>query len=502
VTLAGIPGGYDIQDGSYSAWCSDDSTAPVAPAPTVTPLSTLGTLPANIQNAAWPKVNYVLNNQIGNYREVQQAIWLLLRGEGSFTTSANVLTMVSAANANGANFQPMAGQKIAVLMYQDGFGGLQDTIIEVTMTESMEEKTYELGDRVWKDLDRDGIQDPGEPGINGVTVKLTKPNGTTATTTTATVNGIDGIYKFTGLQAGQYIVEVDGLSAALKDLLPALVAVGNDRSIDSNSIPTSTVLGADNPKDYTLDFGYVEICNASVGDFVWLDINRNGVQDAGEPGIGGVTVQLFNSLGGLLTTASTDTNGRYLFSGRCGGTYRVGVIASTAPAGLFPTSTNVGSSATDSNPNPSEVTLNANTSDLTYDFGFRGGTGCTYTQGYWKNHAYGKGKKEPWPVDSITLGTQTYTKEQILAIWDMPVTGNATINLAHQLFAAKLNLYNEASLGTNAGILAYVAQAEALIANRRLPFTVDPATGAQMIAVKTVLDQYNNGRFPGTAHCE
>jgi hypothetical protein len=81
----------------------------------------------------------------------------------------------------------------------------------------------------------------------------------------------------------------------------------------------------------------------------------------------------------------------------------------------------------------------------------------------------------------------------------MAVKGNATINLANQLFAVKLNLYNQASLGTNAGILAYVAQAEALIANRRLP--VDTGTGGQKIAVKTILDGYDHGRFAGTAHC-
>ena len=58
-----------------------------------------------------------------------------------------------------------------------------------------------LGDRVWLDLDADGVQDAGEAGIAGVKVTLLgdfDQNGTvdyTATTTT----GANGLYTFTGL---------------------------------------------------------------------------------------------------------------------------------------------------------------------------------------------------------------------------------------------------------------------------------------------------------------
>src|SRR5262249_30535082 len=49
---------------------------------------------------------------------------------------------------------------------------------------------------------------------------------------------------------------------------------------------------------------------ASLGDFVWRDINANGIQDAGEPGIAGVTVQL---IGNGTRTTTTDANGYYSF---------------------------------------------------------------------------------------------------------------------------------------------------------------------------------------------
>ncbi len=47
--------------------------------------------------------------------------------------------------------------------------------------------------------------------------------------------------------------------------------------------------------------------NGSVGDFVWNDLNKDGVQDAGEPGIAGVTVRLVNATTNtVVATTTTD----------------------------------------------------------------------------------------------------------------------------------------------------------------------------------------------------
>ena len=62
--------------------------------------------------------------------------------------------------------------------------------------------TGTIGDRVWHDLNGDGIQDAGEPGLNGVTVTLQGDldgdgvEDITLTTVTANVGGIDGFYLF------------------------------------------------------------------------------------------------------------------------------------------------------------------------------------------------------------------------------------------------------------------------------------------------------------------
>ena len=55
-----------------------------------------------------------------------------------------------------------------------------------------------------------------------------------------------------------------------------------------------------------------------LGDFVWNDLNGDGVQEGGEPGVGGVTVQLWQCSAGQpnthLATTTTDASGAYLFS--------------------------------------------------------------------------------------------------------------------------------------------------------------------------------------------
>ena len=54
----------------------------------------------------------------------------------------------------------------------------------------------------WEDLDRDGIQDAGEPGVADVTVTLQTPTGILTTTTDA-----NGLYLFTDVIPGDYFIK-------------------------------------------------------------------------------------------------------------------------------------------------------------------------------------------------------------------------------------------------------------------------------------------------------
>jgi hypothetical protein len=98
-------------------------------------------------------------------------------------------------------------------------------------------------------------------------------------------------------------------------------------------------LPADNSENLTIDCGYV--CIGEIGDFVWHDVNHNGCQDAGEPGIPGVQVDLYagcapNQLT-LIRSTNTDANGLYHFNALCAGTY---TVAFHTPAGYTNTLAN------------------------------------------------------------------------------------------------------------------------------------------------------------------
>ena len=63
---------------------------------------------------------------------------------------------------------------------------------------------------------------------------------------------------------------------------------------------------------------------AALGDRVFHDTNRNGVQDAGEAGVAGVAVTLYDAAGQAIGSTVTDANGNYLFDDLKAGTYSVG----------------------------------------------------------------------------------------------------------------------------------------------------------------------------------
>ncbi|HEV2105635.1 MAG TPA: hypothetical protein VGU27_07870 [Candidatus Eisenbacteria bacterium] len=118
---------------------------------------------------------------------------------------------------------------------------------------------------------------------------------------------------------------------------------------------------------------------------------------------------------------------------------------------------------------------------------------CTFTQGFWKNHP------NNWPVASLTLGTVSYTKTQLLSILNQPAGGNGLLILAHQLIAAKLNIANGASVP--AGVATAISNADAMIGN-----LVCPPVGSGFLSPSSVnsdantLDDYNNG-ITGPGHC-
>ncbi|MBK8192349.1 MAG: hypothetical protein IPK76_03840 [Lewinellaceae bacterium] len=179
-----------------------------------------------------------------------------------------------------------------------------------------------IGNFVWEDNDADGKQDPGEPGLQGVEVTLTGTDGQGNPVTQTQLTDIDGSYLFDNLVPGDYKLTFATPSGLVSS--PVNQAGGNDTQ-DSDADPTmggmtavETLTSGENNEDY--DAGYYE--GVQVGDYVWLDDNANGVQEAGEPGIENVEVKLLDGSGNPVTTDAngnaivnqfTNANGYYLF---------------------------------------------------------------------------------------------------------------------------------------------------------------------------------------------
>ena len=201
-----------------------------------------------------------------------------------------------------------------------------------------------LGDKVFEDTNGDGVQDGGEPGVENVTVELLDANGDVLETTTTDENGL---YSFSDLDAGTYSVR---FTAPDGTVLTSQDAPGDD-SLDSDADPATGVTAPItlNPGDVndTIDAGVVPL--ASLGNKVFDDTNGDGVQDAGEPGVEGVTVELLDGDGNVVATQMTDAAGEYLFEDLVPGSY---TVRFTAPEGRELTAANVGDDAADSDPDP------------------------------------------------------------------------------------------------------------------------------------------------------
>lgn len=121
-----------------------------------------------------------------------------------------------------------------------------------------------------------------------------------------------------------------------------------------------------------------------------------------------------------------------------------------------------------------------------------GGSSCTYSQGYWRNHP------NAWPVTSLTLGTATYQAAELMAILDDPARGNGLVILVHQLIATKLNTANGAD---PSAVQQAITDADNMIDTLMVPPIGDGyLPPAQTGDLTETLTEYNEGTI-GPGHC-
>jgi subtilisin-like proprotein convertase family protein len=207
------------------------------------------------------------------------------------------------------NTNPNGTWSLYILDDATGAGGA-GSITSWSLNVTTQATTAVIGDRVFEDQNNNGIQNAGEPGVDGITVRLLNSPALTTAATTTTSGG--GLYQFTSVGPGDYVVQFvapAGYSFSPKDQ-------GGDDTIDSDA---NTGTGTRNTDQFSVVAGQIDssrdagLVGTFVGDKVFGDINHNGIQDGGDAGIDGVTVRLRNSSDAIVGTTTTAGGGLYRF---------------------------------------------------------------------------------------------------------------------------------------------------------------------------------------------
>lgn len=186
---------------------------------------------------------------------------------------------------------------------------------------------------VYHDLDEDMARDSGEPGLEGVEIRLTTPSAALETTLTNS----DGLFFFSPSTTGYYTLE---------EIDPP--------GYESTTVNTRTIFFYPGYSDTVL-FGDVALNGVGLQGTVYNDLDRDGEMDAGEPGVPGAGIQLFNPEDGPLQATTSGADGAFTFPDLDPGSY---TLVETDPEGYYSTT-----------PNRREIELTEDTGTLEVNFG-------------------------------------------------------------------------------------------------------------------------------------
>ena len=200
-----------------------------------------------------------------------------------------------------------------------------------------------IGNRVWRDTNNDGLQGASPDYLNAATtVELWNDNLTQLLATT-TVSGSDS-YALPAIKDGTYRVRFvlpEGYVIGKQDQ-------GTSEANDSDPVATYSNVGITPSLTFaasTVSVDAAAVALVNIGNLVWDDLNSNGIQDAGEPGYPGVTVELWlGDKSQLITSATTNASGIYKLGAPGAGDYRVRVLRPAS--GVFFTTKDAGSDDT------------------------------------------------------------------------------------------------------------------------------------------------------------
>jgi len=208
--------------------------------------------------------------------------------------------------------------------------GIGTPIVNLVVPGLLNIPTSTIAGVAFNDLNGNGKLDAGDPGISGRTIYIDLNNsGTLQSNDPTATSDASGKFTLPGLADGTYIV---------REVLPG-------GWVGTTTAPMITVKNGQVVSN--VDVGSFQLVD--IGGEVFSDLNGNGIKDTADPGLQGWTVQLLNSAGTVVTTATTDANGNYTLAGVGPGSFTIKEVLKpgalqTAPAspGTFSLSTSSG----------------------------------------------------------------------------------------------------------------------------------------------------------------
>ena len=171
----------------------------------------------------------------------------------------------------------------------------------------------------FNDLNGNGVRDPGEPGLAGVTITRTPTINDPAGANLSVVTDAQGNFTFAGVPFGNF---------TLTETVPAGFA---QTAPPSPGTVSGTINFAQRDSSGHL-FGNRAL-TGTVSGTKFNDANGNGARDAGEAGLSGVTIRLTDAAG-VVRTTTTDASGAFSFTNVAAGAY---VVSEVVPNGFTQT---------------------------------------------------------------------------------------------------------------------------------------------------------------------